>query len=52
MHFIESLFGFAPDSGSGTLELCLISIPVFVVMLVAGVRLATNRISPFRPSSS
>ena len=28
MHFIEQLFGFSPDGGSGSVEFLLFSIPV------------------------
>jgi hypothetical protein len=43
MQFIESIFGFAPDSGSGVLELWLISIPVIAVILLATLGRAINR---------
>ena len=36
MHFIEQLFGFAPDGGSGLLELVLLM--VFVSLLAIGWR--------------
>jgi hypothetical protein len=34
MHFIEQLFGFSPDGGSGLTELLLFLVPVVAVLLV------------------
>ena len=34
MHFIEYLFGIAPDGGSGVLEFCLFSAPILITTLV------------------
>jgi hypothetical protein len=34
MHFIEQLFGFSPDGGSGLTELLLFLLPAVAVLLV------------------
>jgi hypothetical protein len=34
MDFIEKIFGFAPDNGSGVFELLLFAIPVFTVLAI------------------
>jgi hypothetical protein len=40
MDFVETLFGIAPDSGSGTLEFALLVVPL---LLAAIVRVARRR---------
>ena len=35
MHFIEQLFGFAPDGGSGLLELALLTLFVSLLAIVS-----------------
>jgi hypothetical protein len=35
MDFIERLFGFAPDGGSGALELLLFAVPIAVLCCLA-----------------
>lgn len=34
MDFIEQLFGFSPDGGSGTFEFLLFAIPIIVVSIL------------------
>jgi hypothetical protein len=40
MTFIERLFGFAPDNGSGALEFLLFAAPIAIVLLVTAARLS------------
>ncbi len=42
MDFIERLFGFAPDGGSGSLELMLVSITLAVAFVI-GLRRVVRR---------
>jgi hypothetical protein len=34
MNFIEQVFGFAPDGGTGVLELLLFAVPILVISLL------------------
>jgi hypothetical protein len=43
MDFIERIFGFAPDGGSGTLEFLLFAIPVVVLCALHTVRFARRK---------
>jgi len=45
MNFIEHLVGFAPDGGSGTLELVLLFAPVILACVMLARRRST-RITP------
>ena len=44
MQFIELLFGFSPDGGTGFLEICLISLPFVAVIAVKWVRKSRSRL--------
>jgi hypothetical protein len=44
MHFIEDLFGIAPDGGSGVLELCLFVAPIIMTGLVVWWRHESRKI--------
>jgi hypothetical protein len=43
MDFIERLFGFAPDGGSGSLEFLLFLIPLAGLVILAGYRRAARK---------
>ncbi len=43
MDFIERLFGFSPDGGSGSLELWLLAVPIIVLCYLALRRLQRQR---------
>jgi MYXO-CTERM domain-containing protein len=43
MDFIESIFGFAPDGGSGSLELLLFAVPLAGLFYFAYRRRRRNR---------
>ena len=43
MHFIEDLFGIAPDGGSGVWEFCLLSAPIVMTALLAWWRHASRK---------
>ncbi len=38
MDFIERIFGFSPDAGSGAAELILVAIPVLILASIAAYR--------------
>jgi hypothetical protein len=42
MDFIEQIFGFSPDGGSGSFELALVVVPIAIVVLWRWARSATN----------
>jgi hypothetical protein len=50
MHFIENLFGVAPDSGSGLLELSLIFIMVAVGISGVWLKARCRTLSHRRPT--
>jgi hypothetical protein len=41
--FIEQLFGFSPDGGSGSFELMLLAIPVLGLLYLAATRAIKRR---------
>lgn len=43
MDFIEQLFGFSPDGGSGVVEFLLLAIPVVAVSVMYWMRLMRSR---------
>jgi len=43
MDFIERIFGFAPDGGSGSLEFLLFAIPVIVLCVLQTMRVARRK---------
>jgi len=49
MHFIEQFFGFAPDGGSGLLEVVLVTL--FVSLLAVGWRRALDRLASQKNAS-
>jgi hypothetical protein len=40
MTFVERLFGFAPDNGSGALEFLLFAVPIAIALLISAARLS------------
>jgi hypothetical protein len=46
VHFIEELFGLAPDGGTGSLELLWFLAPVAALLAIALLRRRTRRRSP------
>jgi|AmaraimetFIIA100_FD_contig_61_4445571_length_237_multi_2_in_0_out_0_1 hypothetical protein len=42
MDFIELIFGFSPDGGSGSFEMALVVVPIGIVVLWRWARLARN----------
>ena len=42
MDFIEQIFGFGPDGGSGSFELALVVVPIAIVVLWRWARSARN----------
>ena len=42
MDFIEQIFGFSPDGGSGSFEMALVVVPIGILVLWRWVRSARN----------
>jgi hypothetical protein len=42
MDFIELIFGFSPDGGSGSFEMALVVVPIGILVLWRWVRSARN----------
>jgi hypothetical protein len=43
MDFIEQLFGFSPDGGSGVFELLLFAVPIVVLSILYAARTMRNK---------